>query len=122
MKSTLELITFLFLKKMEYCSKMGFKKNKYPTIVTDVKDLPDKSLKISVRATMRYDGECLGVWYPSTTKNPDLIYIDIGRHKTKKQLENTLVHELCHSKYKTMIHDKDFYAKIKTIIAGEIVA
>ncbi len=121
MKSTLELSTFLLIKKIQYCKEMKFDEDKYPVIVTNVKDLPDKSLKLSVRATMRYDGECLGIWYPSTGNNKDLIYIDIARHKNKKQLENTLVHELVHSKYKTTIHNAEFYKKIKRIIAGKEV-
>ncbi len=97
---------------------MGFKDN--TIIVTNIHDLPDKSLKISVRATMRYDGDCLGLWYPSTTrKKPGLIYIDIERHKNKRQLETTLIHELVHSRFNTMIHDADFYKKIKDIKKGK---
>ena len=120
MKSTLELSTFLFIKYKQYCKQMGFTKSKYPMVVTNIKDLPGKSLKISVSATMRHDGECLGLHYPSTDRNkPDLIYIDIQRHSNKKQLLNTLIHELCHARFETTIHDTDFYKKIKDIKNGK---
>lgn len=118
MKSTLELLHFLFIHKIQYCNQMGFQASKWPIIVTNIKDLPNKSFKLSIHATMRYDKKCLGIWYPSTTKEPDLIYIDIARHKNKKQLIHTLVHELCHSRFKTGIHDKTFYDQIKCIIKG----
>jgi hypothetical protein len=115
MKSTLELSNFLFLKKIQYCKQIGFKE--YPIIVTNVKDLPDKSLKLSVHATMRYDKECLGVWYPSCGHKPGLIYIDIARHKNKRQLENTLIHELLHDKLGPL-HDKKFFDTIKQVKKG----
>ncbi len=119
MKSTLELSTFLFIKYIQYCKQMGFKKNEYPTVVTNIKDLPNKSMKLSVSATMRHDGTCIGLHYPSTNGGPSLIYIDITRHSNKKQLETTLVHELCHSRFNTTIHDADFYKKIKDIKNGK---
>jgi hypothetical protein len=99
---------------------MGFKNNRYPVIVTNIVDLPSKNLKLSARASMRWDNKCLGIWYPSTTKGPDLIYIDIPRHKNKKQLTDTLVHELIHSRFKTTIHNSDFYRKIREIKSGKV--
>ena len=96
---------------------MRFGFNKEPIIVTNVKDLPDKSLKLSVHGTMRYDKECLGLWYPSCGHNPDCIYIDIKRHKNKRQLEETLIHELLHAKLGPE-HNKEFYDTIKQVKKG----
>jgi len=115
MKSTLELLNFLYLRKIQYCRQIRFKKE--PIVLTDIKDLPDKSLKLSVHGTMRYDKECLGLWYPSCGHAPDLIYIDIARHRNKRQLEGTLIHELLHAKIGP-VHDKLFYDTIKQIKKG----
>jgi len=115
MKSTLELLNFLYLRKIQYCKQIGFSKE--PIVVTNIKDLPDKSLKLSVHGTMRYDKECLGLWYPSCGHNPDCIYIDIKRHKNKRQLEETLIHELLHAKLGPE-HNKEFYDTIKQVKKG----
>ncbi len=117
MELTPSLQQFLDDQCTKYCDQIRLKKK--PLLVTNVLNLPTKGLKISVSLSMRNDKECLALHYPSCGHQPDLIFLDIKRHKTRKQLVHTLVHELCHAKFKTTIHDAEFYKKIRLILKGQ---
>jgi len=116
-KLTPELIYFLDDLTNKYCKQMSI--DIKPLIITSTENLPNKGMKISVSLSMRNDKECLALHYPSTEElKPDLIFLDVGRHKNKKQLEKTLVHELCHTKFGAG-HWKEFYDNIELVLKGK---
>ena len=98
MELTPNLQQFLKEQYDKYCEQMSIKIK--PLLLVSISDLPSKGLKISVSLSMRNDKKCVGLHYPSATGGPDLIFIDVKRHKNRKHLKNTLVHELCHCRFK----------------------
>lgn len=112
---TYELFHFLDSKCSDYCCQMNMSR---PVLYYDKKKIPT-NLKRSISQTMRYDKGCKAIWYPGINGKADAIYIDIQRNKNRKDLENTLVHEMLHSKLRSGIHDKEFYKTIKLILHGK---
>ena len=105
---------WVFNKVAKYSSHIGIPEKDVPKVVfsrMEVLGLPEELTAGRRTVTHRYLGLCF--------RRANMIFISVKRHTTFHALENTIVHELIHYRFRYLKHGRLFQDRISLIIKNE---
>jgi len=101
-------------ERLEHYSKMA-SLSYTPTLVTRTREVYDMPMKYTRgRRTSAY--KYFGVCY-SRAKT---IFINIRLHRSRKSIEHTIAHEVCHMRYPYLSHGDQFEKRIDAMQGGKV--
>jgi len=115
---TKELEQWIYSNLDKYAKQMGISKYQMPIAVLTQEELS----KVPTHITWNYTADKVktnkGVTYWGHDHNL-ISFINVKRHRSMKDLEDTLVHELLHVRMKYLSHGKTYDKMVKAIMNGK---
>ena len=119
MKDTPELRDWVNEQVDKYYKQIGL--NRLPKVCVSVDDLPHNlQCECHVKELKKYQGLAL-----KPRKRPYILLLNLQRHKSYRELEDTIVHELMHVRFPNLNHNdefdpsREFFTRLGMILMGK---
>lgn len=98
----------------KYYKQLGL--NKVPIVLYGLDDAPKE---VRTHKTGKNYKKYAAVSFISTGKKPHFIILNLPYHRSIRELEDTIAHELLHIRFPKMEHGEDFWKRLGMVLMGK---
>jgi predicted metal-dependent hydrolase len=109
---------WIMRKFSKYCKQIGLTRFQRPIIILDKEILNVPSHMTNWTRTKVRDIGASGATYGGASQNL-FTFINVARHSTVEDLEDTIVHELVHIRFPKLQHGKGYQKRVDQILGGK---